>query len=205
MPQLKVLYTEAVSTGEMTTTTNSAAVSLDGAQTFSVQCNVDVDTPSNKTFASTAVDTSNEHITIAAHGYTTGLKVQISNPGTLPTGILAVTDYFVINFDVDTIMLASTLVLALAGTPINISAQGSGTNTVNVTAIAGASVKLQKSNVQNPGGSDWNDEGSATNITADGLVYLDKVDPTSLYMRVSYTLTAGRMIATNNFVVKGLN
>ncbi len=205
MPQLKVIYTDTVATGEMTTTTSGPAISMDGAQIFSVQCNVDVDTPANKTFASTAVNITNENITITAHGYTTGLKVQISNPGSLPTGIVALTDYFVIVIDANTIQLASSLVLALAGTPINISAQGSGTNTVEVTALAGANVKLQKTNILNPGANDWSDEGSATNITVDGLVFFEKVPPACLFMRLIFTLTAGRMNASNSYVVKGLN
>lgn len=202
MPQLKIIYEATQTEDDMVTTTNGETITLDGCQTFSAQCVVDVDTPANKTFLAAAVTVNPVNtITITAHGYTTGLKVQVSNPGSLPTGISAVTDYFVIVIDANTIKLASSLVFALAGTSISITNIGSGTNTVEVTAIAGANVKLQKSN----DGESWTDEGSATNITADANVFLEKASPCFKYMRVVYTLTAGSMSASNLILVKGLN
>lgn len=209
MPQLKVIVQDTLTVNNITGTTNSTAFSLDGAMMVAVQCSVDVNTPSNKTFASTAVNTGNENITITSHGYPTGLKVQVSNPGTLPTGITALTDYFVISIDTNTIQLASSLANALAGTPINITAQGSGTNTVEVTALAGANVRLQVSNdASSP--TIWSDLTSATNITVDGVVYLSSsmastTPPFGNFVRIQYTLTAGSMSTSNVVVVKGLN
>ncbi len=176
-----------------------------GGDSYSVEAEIDVDTPGAKTFASTAVDVTADTITIAAHGYTLGLKGQVSNPGTLPTGITAVTDYFVIVVDANTIKLASSLVNAQAGTAIDITGQGAGTNTFTPTALAGGTIKLQQSNKYNPatGVGTWADLGSATNITADATVYLEKDRPTSRWIRVAVTVTAGHVTSVLNELVKG--
>jgi hypothetical protein len=170
-----------------------------GGDSFSCMAVIDVDTPGAKTFASTAVNTTNEQITITAHGYTLGLKGQVTNPGTLPTGISGSTDYFVIVIDADTIQLADSLAHAQAGTPINITAQGSGTNTFTPTAIAGGTIKLQQSNDN----SNWADLGSATNVTADAVVALTADRPTMKWCRVYTTLTAGHISAVLQILVKG--
>lgn len=171
-----------------------------GGDSVSYQVSATVDTPANKTFLAAAVtiDPTNT-ITIASHGFTTALKVQISNPGTLPTGISAVTDYFVIVVDANTIKLASSALNAVAGTAISITNIGSGTNTVNVTALAGASIKLQQSN----DGDNWSDLGSATSITATAVIYLEKDRPTSRFVRQYLTLTAGHITCSSEVLIKG--
>jgi hypothetical protein len=172
-----------------------------GGDSISMSISADVDTPSNKTFAAAAVTVNPANtITISAHGYTAGLKVQISNPGTLPTGITASTDYFVIVVDADTIKLASSLINALAGTAVSITNIGSGTNTVNVTALAGASVKLQQSNDN----INWSDiSGTSTSITVDSVLFLEKDRPTYRYARQYLTLTAGHVSLSSAVLVKG--
>lgn len=172
-----------------------------GGDSLSASIAATVDTPSNKTFLAAAVTINPANtITISAHGYTTGLKVQISNPGTLPTGITAVTDYFVIVVNANTIKLASSLVNALAGTSISITNIGSGTNTVNVTALAGASVKLQQSNDN----VNWSDiANTSTNITQTAVIFLEKDRPTFQYVRLFLTLTAGHISLSNAILVKG--
>ena len=47
-------------------------------------------------------------ITLTAHGFLTGSKIQLQTTGLLPTGILVNTDYYVINIDVNTFGIAST-------------------------------------------------------------------------------------------------
>lgn len=82
------------------------------------------------TFAAADVTTGTDQITVAANSeLITGRKVQIANPGTLPTGISAATDYYIIVVDSTHIKLATSLANAVAGTAIDITAQGSGTNT----------------------------------------------------------------------------
>jgi hypothetical protein len=212
MPSLLVLKQLTQTISNITGTTYGDPIPLNGAMTVAVQSAVDVNTPSNKTFAAAAVDIGTDTITLTAHGYPTGLKVQISNPGTLPTGISPTTDYFVISLTANTFQLASTLADAIAtpAVPIDISAQGSGTNTVGVTALAGANVKLQVTNDPNtPDASTiWSDVASATSITVDANFYLSQtmsstVPPTGNWTRIAYTLTAGSLSTVNEVVVKG--
>lgn len=86
--------------------------------------------PGNATF--TTVDTSADTITSTAHGFYTGLKVQVSTSGTLPTGLTASTDYYLIRTDADTLQFATSLANALAGTQIDLTGTGSGTQTIEV-------------------------------------------------------------------------
>lgn len=206
MPQIKVIYETIQSTGEMTGTTNSTAVSLDGALTYSAQLSVTVDTPGAKTFASTAVDTTADTATITAHGYTTGLKGQLTTTGGLPAGLSLSTDYFIIVVDANTVQFASSLANALAGTFIDLTTQGTGNDTFTPTAIAGGTAILQMSSDSlNITPTNWNDEGSSQNITATGVLVFKKVNPEGNWMRVKFTITAGRMISANTILVKGPN
>lgn len=180
--------------------TNVIDAGFSGGDSFSATISATVDTPGAKTFlaAAVTVDPVNT-LTVTAHGYTAGLKLQISNPGTLPVGLSAITDYFVIVVNANTIQLATTLANALAGTAVVITGIGVGTNTLTPTSIAGGSVKLQQSNDN----SNWTDLGSATNITATGVVYLEKDRPTSRYIRLYLTLTAGHISLSSAILVKG--
>ena len=57
--------------------------------------------------------------------------VQVTTTGTLPNGISAATNYFVISLTDTTFKLASSYANALAGTGIVVSSTGSGTHTLN--------------------------------------------------------------------------
>lgn len=181
----------AIDLGESGKVIDSLALTIQAAVT----------TPANKTFAAAAVNTTADTITITAHGFSTALKVQISNPGTLPTGISGATDYFVIVVDSNTIKLASSGALALAGTAIDITGQGAGTNTATVTALAGGTAKLQQSNLTTD--ASFVDLGSSQNITQAGYLFFEKDKPTSRYVRVYLTITAGQLTLTNYIVGKG--
>lgn len=63
---------------------------------------------------------------------TTGTRVQFSSTDTLPTGLSANTDYWLIFQSTTTFKVASSLANALAGTAIDITAAGSGTHTMTV-------------------------------------------------------------------------
>lgn len=159
--------------------------------------------------ASEVNDTANT-ITIPSHGLGTALKGQLTTTGTLPTGLSLATDYFVIVVDANTIKLATTAVLAVAGTAVDITSQGSSAavNTFTPTAVAGASIKLQQANRlqgQAPlyASTVWYDLGSATNITVDSNVYLEKEQPTSKYVRAYLTITAGNITSSLEIIGKG--
>lgn len=144
--------------------------------------------------------------TKSAHGYKTGLKVQVSTTTTLPTGLSAATDYFVIFLSANTFSLAANLADAQAGTAIDISGAGSGTHTITPTSLAGASVKLQGS----MDGTNYVDlpikaTGDATksaSITTTADFYLMEDAVAFNYIRLYYTLTAGQLSVSNISKVK---
>lgn len=85
-------------------------------------------------FASTDVNTSTDQITVTASPeLKTGRKIRLTTTGTLPTGLALATDYYLIVIDSTHIKLATSEANALAGTAIDITAQGSGTNTATNT------------------------------------------------------------------------
>jgi hypothetical protein len=91
-----------------------------------------------------SIDPVGNAITIPGHPYLNGDgPVQLVSTGTLPTPILAATNYWIIVVDVNTIQLAATYVNTGGAQPagstnpktsIVLSDAGSGTITVNVTA-----------------------------------------------------------------------
>lgn len=73
--------------------------------------------------------------TATAHGLQTGDgPIQVSTTGTLPGGLAASTNYWVIKIDANTFYLATSLANALAGTQIDITSTGTGTHTLSDTA-----------------------------------------------------------------------
>jgi hypothetical protein len=79
-------------------------------------------------------------ISAANHGLSTGhvVRLTISGGGTLPDPFLGGTDYFVIRVDDSTFKLATSRVLADAGTAVNITDQGTADKTVTATVQANA-------------------------------------------------------------------
>jgi len=72
---------------------------------------------------------------LVARAYTTGEKVRVTTTGTLPTGLSAGTDYYVIYSDATHIYLATSLDNAYAGTYINITGAGAGVHTIHLYSI----------------------------------------------------------------------
>lgn len=82
------------------------------------------------------VNPNDEMITIDSNSSIyTGATVQVSSTGTLPGGLSAATNYFAIRINATTIQLAATLALAHAGTPINITSNGSGVHTMVMSLV----------------------------------------------------------------------
>lgn len=95
-------------------------------------------------FAVTA-DSATDELNHTAHGLNTGDgPVQITNSGgALPAGLTGSTNYWVIKVDANNFKLAASLALALAGTPIDLTTNGTGTQTINhQTATASPSLAL---------------------------------------------------------------
>lgn len=91
-----------------------------------------VDLAALMSFAAGAVTPGTDTIAVPNHGLYTGYgPMQITNPGTLPTGLTALTNYWMIKMTSGTFKLASSYANAMAGTPVDITATGAGTNTLS--------------------------------------------------------------------------
>lgn len=74
-------------------------------------------------------------VTITAHGLLTGDgPFRVSSSTTLPAGLAAATDYWIIKIDANTFKFASSLANAVAGTAVDITDTGTGTHTMVDTA-----------------------------------------------------------------------
>jgi hypothetical protein len=203
MARFKNLLTETQTVTQLVAPAGGTAITLDYLQVFSAQCVIDVNTPAAKTFTNTDVNITDDKITITNHGFVTGLVGQLSTTGSLPAPLVVLTDYYIIKVDANTIKLASSYNNAIAGTAINLTNTGGvgDTQTFTPTALAGASVVLQKSN----NNSDWENEGSPTSITGDAVVWLEKADypPAARYYRVYFDLDSGSLSASIYLTGKG--
>lgn len=133
------------------------------------------------------------------HGLVTGLKVQIATSGTLPAPLVALTDYFVIRIDANYFQLAASLSNAIAGTPVALTSVGVGNQTVTAVALAGCSVKLQRSN----DGVAWDDVASATNVTTSGNNFVIVANVAYRYVKAVKALTAGSVDVKCKFLAIG--
>jgi len=102
------------------------------------ECDEFVTTTSYATTVSSVAD-STDIITLLGDRlyFQRGDRVQVTTTGSLPAGISAVTNYYVIPYqrkDTVRIKLASSYANALAGTAINITSTGSGTHTITKNA-----------------------------------------------------------------------
>jgi hypothetical protein len=147
------------------------------------------------------VDIDTDEMAISSHLMETGLKVRLTTTGTLPSGLSTGVDYFIIAIDANTIQLASSLARALAGTPIDLLDYGASeaVNTVTPSALAGATISIQKSNND----EDYSDVATPTAIAADGTVWFEVLNPTYKFFRIKYVLTAGSLSAENYIRVIG--
>lgn len=76
-------------------------------------------------------DHTTETFTATSHGLETGDgPIRLTTTGTLPAGLTAGTDYYVIKVDANDFKLALTRAGALAGTVVEISDNGTGTHTL---------------------------------------------------------------------------
>lgn len=82
---------------------------------------------------------ANDTLTTAtAHKLVTGTPVQVSTSSALPAGLAATTTYWAIVVDALNFKLATSRANAIAGTQIDITTAGTGTQTAATVAVAGA-------------------------------------------------------------------
>lgn len=146
-----------------------------GLNSFVLSGTVDVNTPSaSVSDSATRVTSSGGSILFgksSATGFFFGLVVQFTTSTTLPTGISALTDYYVTPISSTTYKVSTSYANALAGTYVAYTDTGTGNQTATPVAIAGASLFLQGSNDYDKGGSTWVTVPlSSTTITADATI-----------------------------------
>ena len=199
-----VPFTSTVSTNTILFTNTVRGNTIDGAvKTHNDGGAGSISVANTTQGVNSIVNVANNTITLAAHGYTTGLKGQIAiDAGSLPTGLSGSTDYFVIVVDANTVKLAASLADALAGTAIDIEDQGTADKTLTFTptSIAGGVVHLEGSNDR----ATWFDITNMTaNITATGSAVWHVTDAAYIFTRVNATLTAGQITIAGVIAQKG--
>lgn len=82
----------------------------------------------------TAIDTTLNQFTVTAHGQSTGTgPVHVVSDGTQPGNVGGTTAYWLIVVDANTLAIATSFALAMAGTRVDIQSAGTGNITVNTT------------------------------------------------------------------------
>lgn len=173
------------------TYTDTISVSMDSFDQGSIQVVGTDATPGAKTFTDTDVGVLANTVTIAAHGFFTGLKVVTTTSGSAPGNLPAAT-YYLIVVDAATIKFASSLANAKAGTAIDISTAGGvgDTQTITPAALGTCTFDLYASN----DGTNYVALGVGSGTIASGTNYLLPIlDKFYKYIRLSYTIPAGAL------------
>ena len=151
-----------------------------------------------------AINVTTNVVTKTAHGLVTGQSVAATTTGTLPDP-LTTTDYFVTRLTVDTFSLATTRGLALAGTAVNLTDQGSNGNTSTFTANANAGSLLIEycPDVDLPTSeSTWYTYATLNLASASNPTLTAVVDNAHMWVRTNLSQTAGTL-ATRKTTVFG--
>lgn len=146
-----------------------------------------------------SVNLTTDRVTITAHGQVTGSKGQMTTSSALPTGLSTSTDYYIIVIDANTVQFASSLANAVAGTAIDLTNAGVGTQTFTPTTSTSNVIKAQAS----IDGTYWTDitttnfpscpVASVTVSTTTGGVVWDLGRPGFRYVNILYTPSAGQI------------
>ena len=106
----------------------------------------------NNTFTTDYSSDANQ-IDVTGHPYDDGDMVYVETTGTLPTGLSEDTPYYVVNSAADSVELATSF----GGTPVTLTADGSGTHTIYepVTSITGTIDVESDGSVTVKSGSEW--------------------------------------------------
>lgn len=184
---------------------NGDAFLVEYVKTFTVLAAISNASPSVRTFVDADVTVGSDSITKNSHGYLTGLKVALTTSGVLPGGLSA-GNYYIIKVDANTIKLATSQALAVAGTAVDItSAAGGGTHTMTPAALSGT-IKLQASNDIATDGNptNWADiPNKSSSFSSGAYVLLGDVDPGYKWLRVVHTLAAGQINSVVTLCTKG--
>lgn len=182
------------------TSWNSDPVIIEGATAVGSILNI-TSTATSAVVCASATDITNAtDLFTKAHTFTTGEKVQVTTSSALPAGLSLATDYFVIVIAAGTTFkVASSLVNALAGTPVDITTDGTGNQTFTPVALAGATYVAQVSATDaSLAAGVWCQITTPTAITATttALPIIGAAAQTvvgSKYFRYAFVMTAGKL------------
>ena len=144
-----------------------------------------------QTLAYTAVTVGDNTITSAAHGMVVGLKGRFTTTTTLPTGLSAGVDYYVIPTSANKFQVATSLVNASAGVAVDLTSVGTGTHTFTATALSGTITPQMSNDVTNLGWVD--DTANAVNLSSAGAAFLTKPTYQCQSWRLKVAITAGQI------------
>lgn len=98
----------------------------------------------SSTFTATAATDTCTLVAPATHGQVTGDgPVQVTTTTTLPAGLTAATNYWLIVVDASNVKLATSRANALAGTAVDITTAGTGTHTMTTFATKNGASSTQ--------------------------------------------------------------
>lgn len=121
--------------------------------------------------------------------------IQVSSTTTLPAGLSAATNYFVIKLTDTTCKLATTYANAVAATPIDITSAGTGTHTINTLLpryTDGAGVQAMM----------WNTNATALGAATPNLSLASYTNSTATAAKTTpATLPIGKTAAANGLVL----
>ncbi len=132
----------------------------------------DIICPSKGTFTVTIATPG--VVTLTSHGMQTGDRVELTTDGSLPTGLTAYTNYYVIYIDANSFNLATSYANAIASTAIDTSGTQSGTHTLRY--IPNGTADSTHFNVPDMVGAAPRGAGTSTGYTQDVSVVMGHKD-----------------------------
>lgn len=147
------------------------------------------------------LDLDTDTIYLAAHAFKLGQVVRATTSGTLPTGIAVTTDYYVIVVDADHIQLATSLANAIAGTEIDFTALGDGTQTLTPEALSGGDIQVQECMDSIVANCTWLDVASKNQtVTVDVNSTISISAAPYHWVRLEYGITKGLYVVTSAII-----
>lgn len=147
-----------------------------------------------------SIDITTDSFTSTNHGFRNGLKVQVSTSGSLPTGLSALTNYYLIVVDDDIFKFASSADNASAGTAINLTGLGVGSQTVTPATLD----VVVKAMASNDGFLFVDIPGVTASLTGSGNFLLSDIDTLYEHFKIVFQVNAGEITVHNlHVIVKG--
>lgn len=212
MSRFKYLYGSSTNPDAIVGSGNSNAANTDALGSANITVVSSDLTPNLLTFTAVA---ATDIITLGAaptnavapspvNGYPLGLTVQVSNSGGgLPGGLSASTNYYWIPITITTGYLATSYANAVAGSHINLTTDGTGTQTMTPSALAGGNAILQsaQSNQGAVVAATWaNVPNTTTDISTPGVFNFPILNTDFPFYRIAFSgNTAGILGVTATF------